>query len=277
MNYVFIADFFANEILGGGELNNQEIIEILKDRGHEVLQIKSSFVTPDFIEENSNSFFIIANFVMLSEGCKHALSNKKYVIYEHDHKYLAHRNPARCKHFKCSEQYIINRDFYRSAKAVLCQSRFHSDIVNKNLNTDNVLNLGGNLWPLSSLSKMREIANKEKQNKCSILDSNISHKNTIGAIQYCKSKGYKYELVKSNSYYEFLDKLGANEKFCFFPKTPETLSRVVVEARMMNMSIVINKLIGAKSEPWFSLKGNELIDIIEHKRVEIPEKIECLL
>jgi len=25
------------------------------------------------------------------------------------------------------------------------------------------------------------------------------------------------------------------------------------------------------------LKGNKLIDIIEHKRKEIPEKIECLL
>ena len=277
MKFTFIADFFANEILGGGELNNQELIEILKQREHEVLQIKSVFATPDFIKTNSDSFFIIANFIMLSEDCKRALADKNYLIYEHDHKYLPHRNPARCKEFKCPEQYIINRDFYKSAKAVLCQSQFHSDIVNKNLNIGNVVNLGGNLWSLDSLSKMREIGSKEKQNKCSILDSNISHKNTIGAIQHCNSKGYEYELIKSNSYYEFLEKLGANEKFCFFPKTPETLSRVVVEARMMNMSIIINRLIGAASESWFSLKGNKLVDIIEHKRKEIPEKIECLL
>ena len=94
MKFTLIADFFADEILGGGELNNQELIEILKQREHEVLQIKSVFATPDFIKTNSDSFFIIANFIMLSEDCKRALADKNYLIYEHDHKYLKTRNPA---------------------------------------------------------------------------------------------------------------------------------------------------------------------------------------
>ena len=46
---------------------------------------------------------------------------------------------------------------------------------------------------------------------------------------------------------------------------------------MMNMGVYINKLIGAATEPWFSLKGAELIDIIEDKRNEIPAKIELIL
>ena len=277
MKIVFIADFFVNEILGGGELNNHELIEIFKERGHEITSIKSASVNVDFIESNANSHFIIANFLMLSEDCRKALGNKSYIIYEHDHKYLITRNPAYCKDFKCPKNKIINKEFYKNAKAVLCQSQFHSDIVVKNLNIDNVVNLGGNLWPSASLLKMREIAKREKENRCSILESNISHKNTAGSIRFCEAKDYKYELIKSNLYYEFLEKLGTNDKFCFFPKTPETLSRVVVEARMMNMRVFINKLIGAASEPWFSLKGDKLIDIIEHKRIEIPEKIECLL
>ena len=277
MKIVFIADFFVDDILGGGELNNQEFIELLKLRGHEIVSMRSAHVSPQFIENSVGTHFIIANFLMLSEPCKHALKNKNYIIYEHDHKYLTTRNPAYCKEFKCSEEKIINKEFYKNAKAVLCQSKFHSDIVKKNLNIDNIINLGGNLWSLKSLTKMRELAERKKNDKCSILESNISHKNTLGSIRFCETKHYKYELVKSNLYFDFLEKLGANDKFCFFPKTPETLSRVVVEARMMNMGVYINKLIGAASEPWFSLKGNELIDIIEHKRVEIPEKVECLL
>jgi hypothetical protein len=277
MKLVFIADFFIDEILGGGELNNDELIKIFKQRGHEVISAKSATTNASFIEANKESCFIVANFIMLSDACKKALEDKNYIIYEHDHKYLASRNPAHCKDFKCPENKIINRDFYKNAKAVLCQSQFHNDIVKQNLNIDNVENLGGNLWPIESLVKMREIAEKEKKNRCSILDSNISHKNTAGSIQFCETREYEYELVKSRSYYEFLEKLGANDKFCFFPKTPETLSRVVVEARMMNMGVYINKLIGAATEPWFSLKGEELIDIIENKRNEIPVKIECLL
>ena len=38
MKLVFIADFFVDEILGGGELNNDELIKIFKQRGHEVIR-----------------------------------------------------------------------------------------------------------------------------------------------------------------------------------------------------------------------------------------------
>ena len=157
MKLVFIADFFVDEILGGGELNNDELIKIFKQRGREVISAKSASVNTDFIESNKESHFIVANFIMLSDACKRALENKSYIIYEHDHKYLANRNPAYCKGFKCPENKIINRDFYKNAKAVLCQSQFHNDIVKQNLNIDNIVNLGGNLWPIESLVKMRGV------------------------------------------------------------------------------------------------------------------------
>ncbi len=273
MKIIFIADFFANEILGGGELNNQEFIKLLKQQKQDIVQFKSQQITPEFINNNSGAYFIISNFILLSPQSLNCLKDKNYIIYEHDHKYLTHRNPSMCKNFKCSSKYIVNYDFYRNAKAVLCQSQFHSDIVEKNLKLKNIVNLGGNLWSLDSISKMREISKKDKTDKCSILDSNILHKNTAASVQYCISKGYEYELIKSNSYHSFLEALGKNKKFCFFPKTPETLSRVVVEARMMNMSVAVNSLIGAASEPWFSLKGEELIDIMINKRKEIPERV----
>ena len=34
MKFVFIADFFADEVLGGGELNNEELIHILSSSGN---------------------------------------------------------------------------------------------------------------------------------------------------------------------------------------------------------------------------------------------------
>ena len=60
-----------------------------------------------------------------------------------------------------------------------------------------------------------------------------------------------------------------NKTFAFFPDTPETLSRIVVEARMMGMSIKTSKLVGAGYEKWFALKGEELIDFMIEKRSEI--------
>ena len=273
MKFVFIADFFADEIIGGGELNNEELINILIDRKLSVKKINSHLVTVDFIEAHKKCNFIISNFVNLSPQCREALYNKKYVIYEHDHKYLKNRNPAIYPECKAPDSEIVNYKFYKEAAAVLCQSGFHQNIVYKNLKFDNIVSLGGNLWSLEALSKIREYSHKDKLKKCSIMDSPILHKNTGTARAFCAHQNMDYELIPSLNYYEFLDRISNNDTLVFFPKTPETLSRIVVEARMMGMKVITNKLVGATREEWFSLKGAELIDIMIDKREMISEII----
>lgn len=273
MRFVFIADFFADQVLGGGEINNEELVSILKDIGHEVKCINSRFVSPSFLEEHSACNFIIANFVQLSEESKKALLKKKYIIYEHDHKYLIDRNPALFDNFLAPKEAIVNYEFYKSAKAILCQSNFHKSIVERNLNLENTISIGGNLWSEESLRLMEEVSKNDKKKSCSIMNSNIGHKNTSEAIIFCQVKNFDYELIEDKNYHNFLKKLGSNERFVFFPKTPETLSRVVVEARMMGCSTITNNLIGATKEPWFELKGLALIGIIRKKREEIPHMV----
>ena len=112
-----------------------------------------------------------------------------------------------------------------------------------------------------------------KDNTYAIMDSPIKHKNTGEAIKFCMAKGYDYNLVRSSSYKKFLSNLSKNKSLVFLPKTPETLSRIVVEARMMNMGVVTNKMIGAASEPWYKLKGQELIDVMIEKREEIADVV----
>ena len=269
----FVADFFAEHVLGGGELNNEELIELLRAKGISVVKKRSFEINQQYIKD-SDEDFIIANFVGLSEESKLALQQKsRYIIYEHDHKYLTNRNPAYFKDFIAPKEAIINYEFYEEANAVFCQSGFHQKIIQKNLNLDNLQNLGGNLWNDESLQLMKKISHRDKKNRCSVMDSNIPHKNTSEAVRYCDFKNLKYELISDSNYCSFLEKLGQNDKFVFFPKTPETLSRVVVEARMMGLSVITNNLVGATHEPWFEQKGPELIDTIEAKREEIPLKV----
>ena len=272
MSFVFVADFFADEILGGGELNNEELVSLISVKSS-ITKIKSAAITLDFLRENGEKYFIISNFVGLKEECKARLSEMKYVIYEHDHKYVRSRNPAMYEDYLSPKSEIINYEFYKNASAVFCQSAFHAEIARKNLDLDNIVNLGGNLWSEESLNKMLEYSKKTKENKCSIMASNIEHKNTREAVQYCEYKQIPYELINSSSYYDFLDKLSNNLKLIFLPKTPETLSRIVVEARMMNMGVATNSRVGASSEPWFEKKGEELINIMRLKRQEILEKV----
>jgi len=270
-SFVFISDFFVEQVLGGGELNDYEIYKTFLQKGFNVNRINShSFSKEQLKEEN---FYVISNFINLKKDVKDSLKNYKYIIYEHDHKYIRSRNPALYKDFLAPKEQIINHDFYKNAIAILCQSQFHADIIYKNLGLQNIINLSGNAWSIESLEFMRQISQTEKSDKISILDTKTSHKNTHGAIKYCIQKKQEYDLVSDNNYYSFLKKLGANKKFIFLPKTPETLSRICVEARMMNMSVVVNGLIGASKEEWYILKGEELINYMMQKREKIVDTI----
>ena len=273
MKFIFVADFFANQILGGGELNNEELIKILNSQNHHVLSVNSHMVTPQFIEKHKDANFIVANFVNLKPSCIKALYDKRYVIYEHDHKYLTTRDPGSFEDFLAPKEAIINYDFYKEASSVLCQSKFHMEIVYKNLQIDNLISLGGNLWSKDSLKLMRAIANTQKRDTYAVMLSSTAHKNTKDAVKYCEYKGLDYELIKNDSYEDFLKQLGAHKALVFFPKTPETLSRIVVESRMMGLGVTTNKKVGAIYEEWYSLKGDLLVDNMASKRVEIPQKV----
>ena len=98
---VYISDFFLEHVLGGGELNDDELLKILNHNSHKILKIRSSFATIGILEQKKDSFFIISNFIHLSDECKQYLSdNLDYMIYEHDHKYVSNRNPALFKNFE---------------------------------------------------------------------------------------------------------------------------------------------------------------------------------
>ena len=273
MNICFIADYFADEIPGGGELNNQEFINIAQSRGHRVKQVKSAAANIKYLKSLVNYKFIVANFIQLPKNSIGFLLNKDYVIYEHDHKYLKSRNPAAYEQFLAPKEEIINYDFYQNAKAVFCQSVFHADIVKDNLHLENIYNLSGNLWKVETLDFIQQLSTGNKEDICAVMDSPTGHKNTSGAIRYCVVSGLEYKLIPPLSYYDFLQEMSHCDKFIFFPKTPETLARVVVEARMLGMKTINNKLVGATKEDWFNLKGKDLIDCMREKRNSIVDMV----
>ena len=265
-----MSDMFLSDLVGGGELNDHELCELLG-----ATKIRSNHVDVTFLEKNIDANFIISNFIGLSESAKQCLiKNHKYVIYEHDHKYLKNRNPAQYKDYLAPKSEIINLDFYSTARAVMCQSSFHRDIILKNLNIDNVCNISGNLWSEESLNIIENLSKNHKKDRYSILKSNTWHKNTSETSFYCRKKGYDYDLISSSDYHEFLSLLSNNDKFIFLPKTPETLSRVVVEARMLGAKTITNKNVGASYEPWYKLKQLDLINYMREKRTLIPNLIK---
>jgi len=275
---VFISDFFVDQVSGGAEIYDNLLIEELRSRNVKVCKFRSQ----EFTKKHFNLYmemgfvFLVSNFIGLSDEVKKLLQiyGDRYCILEHDHKYLTTRNPANFKDFRAPPQELANRDFYKSAKQVFCQSVKHAEILSMNLGIDNVTNLGCSLWSSEQLDLIRSKI-CEKNNKAMIINDSNVIKGTAEAISACKSKGIEFDLVDKLPYEDYLSTLAKYERFVFFPKTLESFCRVILEARMLGCKLVTNNLNGCTYEPWFrEFKGQELIDYVNSQRETVINKIQ---
>ena len=274
MKITFIADFYTDTIRGGGEIVNDILIDGLHRRGCDVTKLTSSQISVNDVNALKDGVFVVANFVMLNTQVIESLRALKYIIFEHDHKYLKTRDPSSFKDYIAPQDQIINRDFYKNAMAVFCQSEVHAKVVRQNLNIDNVVNLGCSLWSDEELNVLEKYSDTQKTNGCAVLNSSNGIKGMSQAEAFCTEKNIDYQLVGSSNYEEFIKQLSSYTSLAFFSQVLESFCRLVVEARMLNCRLYTNSNNGCISEPWFRENtGKQLIDFVRGRREDIIDTV----
>ena len=260
MNIVFVADVFADEVPGGGELVNDLVIDALIEKGHHVAKRKSSEVTDEEVQHYiaNDHKIIVANHISLPVDikitlCKAAEKLKyKFLIYEHDHKYLASRDPSKYKNFTVPDASHIDGDgFYIMAAGVLCQSKIHRDVLLRNIPEVQAYNLECSVWSEEFIEAAENLAINKNKTAAIIKSSNLT-KNQAQAEAYCKKNNIEYDLISAPTPKDLLKVLSEYEQYVFFPSVLETFCRVIVEAKLAGCKIITNpKLLGVASEEWF--------------------------
>ena len=267
---ILISDFFIDDFVGGAALNDEEIYRLLSKR-FDALKIKSRYLYEGFIMENFDSLFIISNFFGISPSVKDLIQKKcKYILYCHDYKFVKHTNPAVYPDFMVPPSELINVDFHKAAHKIICQTGFQKDIYDKNLNLPHkTVNFSGNLWSGDHLDLLNDLSRADKNGKCAIINSPYPQKGVKEAVKHCGQNRWNFDIIEDKDYEKFLRKLSQYSKLVFFPSTPETFSRIVIEAKMMGLEIVSNDLIGASHESWYSKEREELMNIMREKKKDL--------
>ena len=266
---ILISDFFIDDFVGGAALNDEEIYKLLSER-FDVQKIKSRYLYEGFIQENLDSFFIISNFFGISPTIRDLIQSKcKYILYCHDYKFVQHTNPAAYPDQIVPPRDLINVEFHKDSHKIICQTQFQKDIYDKNLKCpDKTVSFSGNLWSEKHLDLLESLLKTEKGTKHAIVDSPYPQKGVKEAVEFCTKEKTPYDIIADPDYEKFLQKLSQYSHLVFFPSTPETCCRLVIEAKMMGVKTVINNLIGCSYEPWYKLEGKEMIDFMRKKRKE---------
>ncbi len=267
---MFVADFFLEDGYHGGaeQFNNNLINELSSE--FNITKARARDLDVNTIDNHEECFFIISNFMELSEHSKLRLQGKEYIILEHDHKYVSNNDPSKFINMIAPQGSIQNKRFYEKAKAVLCQSKIHSEVLQKNLLIDSVINLSCNLWSDEQLELLQRHSRAEKTTEFSIIDSNNKNKGTPAAVKYCEKNNIKFNRLGWMEYEQFIRELSKTKTLIFFPQWLESFNRLVVEAKILCCEILTNKLVGVASEEWFiKSKPSEIIPTIKKKREEV--------
>lgn len=292
MNKIFfIADlFYSDGNFGGAERCDDVLIQELLDKeynnhaNHMLIKLNTNTLSVDIIQKNKDATYLISNFMLLTEKVKQSLIENKidYLIIEHDHKYVKSNDPSVYEHNLANEEDLQNTSFYRNARAVMCQSSMHAEIMYKNLLINNIVNLSGNLWSEKDIKTLEDTLNSsaplsERKVPWGVLNSNNPNKNVKSTLSYCIRNKMSYRHIGSNSYEDFLRQVSGCQGIVFFPKWVETFNRFSVEARVLGCKLKVNQKIGASSDGWLDLKGQPLIDKIKSNKIRILDIYTRLL
>ena len=263
---------------GGAECNNYEIIKLLNSSG-----IKCDFLTTHEFNNkagfiNDYDLYIVSNFYFISENAKTFLYGKKYIITEHDYKFVRERNPCFYPNLTVPPERIVHLDFYRNAKFVLVQSNFQKEVFGRSVKLDNIINFSGNLWADDTLDLILSLSKTPKNGKAAILgEDDYGIKGRDVSIEFCKKVHLKYELLPKTDHQSFLNNLSKYSTYVFFPKSPETLSRVCIEARLMGLSVITSDYTAAVHESFFDYESDKMIEYIKNKPNQIKKLILDLI
>ena len=263
----FVCDFFKEDLAGGGEVNDSNLINHLQSF-YDIKKYRSKDVTIEDLQELDS--VVVGNFTMMPAQVAEYLSKEKdYFIYEHDHKYVSTRDPSKFKNFEIPQSKVINRSFYESAACVIVLSEICRQVLTAAIPTTMVHSIGCSLWSKESFDLLREHSSNKKRHNICIMKNMNPTKNYVKTVEYCKANNLDYRELEPADHQRFLRAMSKHKNLLFIPTVLETYSRLCAEAKMLNMGVMTNKkLIGFFSEEYSSLQGEQLIDHIESKNEE---------
>ena len=274
MEILFVSDVISSERAGaangGAALNDEVLCSAIAGAGHKIRVVNSKNLS-----SLTDEYVLLSNFFRVKpELISELISRGRYSIVAHDYKFVAHMNPAVYADFVVPEAERINLDLFSRADNVFCQSGLQKGIYDKNV-TARTHNLSGNLWDTKTISFMDALSkrNKLRLGVTAVVKSPYPQKGVAESIQFCIQNRLDYDLVGDPVYFAFLNKLAQFEGLCFVPQVPETLSRVCVEAKMMGLSVLTTKLVGAVGEEWWKLNRDALSEKLVADQKRIPTEI----
>lgn len=279
---IFVADFFHNEIVGGAELTTAAI---MSSSPYKTQTLKVEFLTEELIKANSDKLWIFgncnsSNFFQLIPKIA---STCHYVTCEYDYRFCRFRSLEKheidtktiCDCHVTQIGQLMSLLYKKSLMTWFMSEQQRRVFISKFPELEHkscVLSSVFDQATLQKIQKLRENAPKKRE-KWIILGSSSWVKGTLSAEKYCTEHQLEYEIVGDYGtknvigalpYNKLLEKLSQSKGLIFTPAGADTCPRLVIEAKLLNCDLILNKNVQHADEEWFST--NNLTEIENYLR-----------
>lgn len=268
---VFVNDFFVREVAGGAELTSEALIQAYPGSKKDIFKLHSKSLTRKLLEQNKDKYWIFGNFATMDSHMSSLIPKLgiRYSIVEYDFKFCEFRSPNLhllrtgniCSCSANSHGLDIGL-FFSSAEHIFWMSKKQEEVWLKNVPG---LSDQKNRVVLSSifteetfqfLSTLRKSRTAIKD-KWAVLGSGSWLKGVEETQKWCSMKRLKHEKVPALPYADFLKKLSEYKGLVFRPLEFDTCPRLVLEAKLLGLDLILNKNVLHKDEEWFLTQSLE--------------------
>jgi hypothetical protein len=274
---ICLADFFTEDFRGGAELTTEAI---LKASPFSVFKFKPSSKKTlqeqiEFVKANKDKIWLVGNFSSMHPKALEALKlqGTKYFIIEYDFKYCAFRSPQlhliqQGKECDCHVQPIGQwmRAFYSGAKALFFMSEKQQEwYANRFPELKSQSLVQSSTWEPDHLDVLAHYSSTPKSEKWAILAGGSWIKGQEQTEKFAKDNNLEYELIGNLPYSQFIKELSLRKGLIFLPLGFDTCPRIVVEAQLMGLDLILNENVLHAGEAWTELKGTALVDELKKR------------
>lgn len=256
---VFVADVFKEEYPGGAELTSDAILQASP---YNYKTFRSAELTKEDIEKNKNCFWIFGNIIDVNKNVLlYAAKNLNYCVLEYDYKYCIYRSPQKHAFYRqkcdCAKQRHgkLISIFFAKAKSLWFMSegqKKHYEEEFSFLEKQRSFVLSS-VFDVDTLKFIKDIK-ADKNDKWLIVHSPSWIKGTKAAVEYAQHHDLDYFLVHKLPYKKMLKTLASCKGLIFLPPGADTCPRLVIEARLLDCELVVNKNVQHAQEKWFDNK-----------------------
>ena len=269
--FIFVADFFAKDLLGGAELTTEAILDKATDK---VTKVRSTELTLDFVKSNKDAKWIFGNFLGVSNVIPDYFmdNNLNYSIIEYDYKYCDIRMPEACKQYKgkCCESTALGQlieRFFLGAKDLWYMSKQQKDWYESTfpkLKKDNSYVLSS-MFDDATLDKMSKLDTSNKEDVFLIQDHQHPLKGTEVAVKVAEENNLNYFKFSNLSHDQLLEKFAKSSGLIFTPTQFDTCPRVTIEAKMLECELILSDKVQHATEDWFNGSKEDVINYMKER------------